>query len=525
VFTSEAANLVPGDTNDERDVFVRDLAAGLTSRVSVSSTGVEGNGQSFSASISDDGRWIAFESQSTNLVVGDNNGFADVFLHDRQSGITKLISISLSGVPANGLSNRPAISGDGNCISFLSEASDLISGDTNQLTDAFVYDATTLTIERISVTSNGMQSSGVTPQSRSALSYDGRFVVFESGASNLVLNDTNGFSDIFLRDRLNGTTERVSLNNFNIQANGQSTEAAISADGRIIAFASSATNLIPADANGAWNDVFVFDRLTSVVSCESVSSSGNQGLFGHSGLPSLSADGATIAYQSGAQLVPADENATLDIYVRDRPPGITSRISVSSLGDPGIYDSRRPSVSSDGTFIAFESLASNLVPGNVGYDVFIHDRLTCAPTSFSFTRGLLLAGNLVSFAYSDDDRMIGRPGPTFSTSQDPLVIVLECTSPVQSPDSLSFLIELQASSPNVRQKIELYDFTKETYVVHDLRPGTVSDAVLVLEVVSGVASYVGPSGELRARLSYKATGPVFAYPWSAKVDQASWTFR
>jgi len=526
VFTSYADNLVPNDNNNERDVFVRDLAIGLTSRVSVSSTGVEGNGQCFSASITDDGRWIAFESESSNLVVGDTNGLTDVFLHDTHSGTTKLISMSLTGGAANGLSNRPAISGDGSCISFLSAGSDLVNGDTNQLTDAFVYEAATNTIERISVTSSGMQSGGVTPQTRSAASYDGRFVVFESRASNLVSNDTGPHSDIFLRDRLNGTTERVSINNFNMQGNGHSTEAAISADGRFIAFTSAATNLIPIDANGDWTDVFVYDRVTATVTCESVSSSGNQGWFGHSGLPSLSADGATVAYHSGAQLVPEDKNATVDIFVRDRLPGITSRISVSSLGDPAIYDSRRPSVTDDGTLVVFESLAPNLVPnGNTFSDVFIHDRLTCAPTSFSFTRGLLLAGNLLSFTYSDDDRVVGRPGPTFSTSQDPLVIVVECTSPVQSPTSLSFLIESQASSPNVRQKIELYDFAEETYVVLDLRQATVNDAVLVLEVVSGAASYVGPSSELRARLSYKATGPVFAYPWSAKVDQASWIFR
>ncbi len=274
-FKSYATNLVAGDNNDQPDVFVHDTTTGATERISVSSSGAEADGESFSPSMSAGGRLVAFVSDANNLVANDLNGEADVFVHDRQTGETTRISVSTGGSEANAASRSPHISGDGRYVAFASEASNLVTGDTNERIDVFVHDRDTGVTTRVSVSSTGAQ--GDEESLDPCLSFDGRYVAFISEATNLVAGDTNGIEDAFLHDRSTATTTRVTSGFSGDEPNGRirrfrdlssymiaqdrerPRRCSISGDGRYVAFQSIAKNLVIGDNNGAW-DVFVYDR-------------------------------------------------------------------------------------------------------------------------------------------------------------------------------------------------------------------------------------------------------------------------
>jgi Tol biopolymer transport system component len=255
-FMSSATNLVPGDTNGWTDVFVHDMATGITERVSVDSGGAEGNWVSFTYfdALSDDGQVVVFESLASNLVAGDANGKRDVFVHDRTTGETQRVSVDSSGVEGNGPSSNAVVSGDGRIVAYGSDASNLVAGDTNFSTDLFVFDRATALTERVSVASSGVE--GNSSSDYPSISADGRFVGFESISSNLVAGDKNRREDVFLRDRTAGTTERVSETDHRVEGNSDSFGAGLSADGLTVAFGSAASNFVP-DDTGDWSDVFV----------------------------------------------------------------------------------------------------------------------------------------------------------------------------------------------------------------------------------------------------------------------------
>jgi len=423
-FGSAATNLVPDDTNGSTDIFVRARVAGSTERVSVDSAGIEGDSGSDSAAISADGRYVAFRSSATNLVPNDTNicgvcsdppgtcstdndcpgsvcdhtserpgSCSDVFVHDRVTGITERVSVDSNGGQGNRDSSLPAISADGRYVAFESNATNLVPGDTNGARDVFVHDRVTGTTERVSVDSNGGQgndSSGAgLPDLRtlvaSSLSADGRFVVFASDASNLVPGDTNKTKDAFVHDRLTGVTERVSIDSTGNQGDSFSIPCAISADGRHVVLLSSATNLVPGDTNG-FMDVFVHDRITGVTERVNVDSSGAQGNIDFEAIRGLfalalvdlsipagiSADGRYVVFTSLAtNLVPGDWG--LDVFVHDRVAGATQRISVDRNGSRGDNLSFSPAMSADGRSVAFVSGATNLVPDgtNAAADVVV----------------------------------------------------------------------------------------------------------------------------------------------------------
>jgi Tol biopolymer transport system component len=250
-----ASNLVTGDTNGTRDVFVRDRTAGTTTRVSVRTGGTQANGHSVSASLSADGRYVAFASAASNLVTGDTNGASDVFLRDRTGGTTTRISVRTGGTSGNSASYLPSISGNGRYVGFVSDASNLVTGDTNRASDVFLRDRTAGTTTRVSVSSAGAQGNQMS-YNPPAITYDGRYVGFVSDASNLVTGDTNRASDVFLRDRTAGTTTRVSVTNAGGQSTNMSGTPALSNDGRYVAFTSYASNLVGGDTNASW-DAFV----------------------------------------------------------------------------------------------------------------------------------------------------------------------------------------------------------------------------------------------------------------------------
>jgi Tol biopolymer transport system component len=364
VFSSYASNLVPGDTdgcNGEvltcSDVFVRDRVTGKTTRASLGSGEEQANGNSGEAAISADGRFVAFSSYASNLVARDTNKCAQKF---------------------RGTAPRAR---------------------RYPCADVFVRDRATRKIERVSVSGRDLQANGHSGRRGLAISADGRFVAFVSEASNLVAGDTDGCngerltcSDVFVRDRVTGKTTRASLGSGGKQANGASYEPSISADGRFVAFSSEASNLVAGDTNSCPSncpDVFVRDRVTGKTTRVSLSSDGKQ-VSGPSFEPSISADGRYVVFSSYAAGLVADDTNTCatvgqrekfacrDVFVRDRATGRTERVSVSSAGEQANGYSDNPTISADGRFVTFSSAASNLVHGDTNNlrDVFARDRAT-----------------------------------------------------------------------------------------------------------------------------------------------------
>jgi Tol biopolymer transport system component len=402
-FSSTASNLVAGDTNGQSDVFVRDRQTGATERVSVASDGSQANLESYSSAISADGRFVAFQSFATNLVVGDTNGTPDVFVHDRTTGTTERVDLTGAGAQTSGIAGSGdafAISGDGRFVAFSTAASDVVAGDTNAVRDIFVRDRQLATTERVSVGAGAAQANGAS--SWPAISRDGRFVAFQSDAQNLVPG-LNGVTQTFMRDRQSATTELVSAGAGGVPGNGASAFwPALSADGRFVAFVSSASNLVAGDTNGVV-DAFVLDRTDDSMERASVDDGGTEG-NNLSDEVGISGDGRFVAFTSFASnLVPADGNATRDAFLRDRQQATTERISVDSSGGESNDASFEVSVSDDGNVVAFLSRASNLVPGDTNGvdDIFTRTRGSGRPGNDDFESPQPLEGRY-DFTYGDN---------------------------------------------------------------------------------------------------------------------------
>jgi len=377
-FWSVASNLITRDTNWSWDVFVHDRQLGTTKLVSVDSGGVQGDFHSYAPVLSADGRCVAFQSAAANLVAGDTNLYWDVFVRDLQLGITERVSVDSFGAEADASSDSAALSADGRFVAFSSPATNLVAGDTNGVADLFVHDRQLGTTERVSVDSAGAQADSASYAP--SISADGRFVAFWSDASNLVAGDTNAFFDIFVRDLQTGTTERVSVDSAGSEANSESAEPSLSADGRFVAFVSDASNLVAGDTNLAI-DIFVRDRLLGTTERVSVDSAGAQG-NSDCNLPSISSDGRFVAFETGASnLCAGDTNVRMDVFVRDRQLGTTERVSVNPGGAQGDNSSQEASISADGRFVAFAGQATDLVAGDTNFmsDVFVRDRQVSIP--------------------------------------------------------------------------------------------------------------------------------------------------
>jgi Tol biopolymer transport system component len=374
VFQSDASNLVAGDTNGVEDIFVHDRTTGITERVSIDSAGAQANDGSGSPTMSPDGRYVAFNSSAKNLVAGDTNGWADVFVHDRSTGLTERVSVDSSGAEVLADSFEPAISADGQIVSWDSYGQTFVAGDFNLTKDIFVHDRSTGLTELVSVSSSGTQ--GNDQSSLSALSGDGRFVAFQSKATTFFAGDFNGEYDLFVHDRSTGLTECVSVDSSGALGNHHSFHVAISPDGQIVAFTSASDNLVAVDTNAAF-DIFVHDLSTGITELCSVSTSGTQGNNKNCDEPTLSADGQIVAFWSMANtLVPGDTNNKTDVFVHDRSTGVTERVSVDSSGAQGNGDCSVSSLSADGQIVAFAGAANNLVAGDTNgvEDIFVHVR-------------------------------------------------------------------------------------------------------------------------------------------------------
>jgi TolB protein len=357
-FTSHSTNLLPGDTNNRMDVFVRDLVTGTTRRASLGSDGVQSNLRSHQPAISAHGRYVAFVSEADNLVAGDTNGQPDVFVRDMRTGTTRRVSVRTDGSQGNGGGAAPAISADGRYVAFVSDASDLVAGDTNGTSDAFVHDTVTGTTERVSVGPGGRQADGYADAPD--ISADGRYVSLVSPATSLVPGDTNGLPDVFVRDRVAGTTRRASVGAGGAQADGANVQAAISADGRHVVFVSEADNLVPTDTDTA-ADVLVRDLVAGTTRQVSFRTDTRPGSYAAE--PDISATGRFIAFVTPSPLLPGEPDGTVDVYLRDTVTGVTRRQSVATDGTPADLSSADPSISADGSGLAFTSAATNLAPG------------------------------------------------------------------------------------------------------------------------------------------------------------------
>jgi Tol biopolymer transport system component len=399
-FESDATNLVVGDTNGFTDIFVRDTSSSRTTRVNTDSNGVQASFVSSEPSISSDGRYVAFASYAANLVPADGNSTQDVFVKDTVTGITVRVSTDSNGAQGNGISYNSSISSDGRYVAFWSGASNLVADDTNFTNDVFVKDMVTGRTARVSTDSGGAQANG--ESSFAAISANGRYVAFRSNASNLVVGDTNGVWDIFVKDTLMGTIRRVSTSSSGAQADRDSHDPSISSDGRYVTYQSDASNLVPGDTNFRW-DIFMRDTVTGTTTRLSTDSNGVQAT-GFSYSPSISGDGRYVAFRSEASnLVAGDAYFNFDIFVKDTSTGMTTRVSADSSGLQGNGNSSEPAISGDGQYVAFSSDATNLLAGdeNGVRDIFIKHALVGALTAASIAvPNLGASGNSWSYVPS-----------------------------------------------------------------------------------------------------------------------------
>ena len=409
-FSSLADNLVPDDTNKRKDVFVHDLLTRQTTRISVSSTGDQADGGSSQPHISADGRYVTFASTAENLVTADSNNVEDIFVHDRETGETTRVSVSSTGEEGNGKSYAPYISGDGRYVTFVSAASNLVPDDVNSCEpsfshadghcpDIFVHDRQTGKTELVSVNSDGRQVNGESGyHSRPSISDDGRYVAFNrwdvDSPSAFVLDR------VWIRDRENRTTTTVSV----VEYGGwqHSWQPSMSADGLRVAYQSMTKDTISGETNLcrgisgiACPHVYVYDRESGETVRVSVDSQGRQGLDGYSDMPRTSADGNYVVFSSAASnLVPNDtnnycdttgdqqtNNSCYDIFIHNLSTSTTTRVSVRPDGEEANNNSYTPAVSAQGEYIAFESSADNLVDDdtNETADVFVVSLLPDAP--------------------------------------------------------------------------------------------------------------------------------------------------
>jgi len=372
-FSTEASNLYPGDYDSISEVAVKDTLTGAVDLVSVSSGGVPGTGQF--ADISADGRFVAFWSSSSNLVPGDTNGDGDAFLRDRQADTTILVGLSPTGGQSTNGSEAPSVSDDGRFVAFSAVAQWGFPGEIER--HIYVRDTLNNTTELISQSNLGVPAycpTTIDCSNAPAISGNGRYVTFGSKSANLVPSDTNDVSDIFVYDRDTDSIERISLGAAGVQANAGSTDASVSADGRVVEFVSAASTLVAGDTNERF-DAFVRDRQTQVTTRVSVSSGGFEA--NNDTLDAIISDnGRYVALSSlASNLVQGDTNGAQDGFVHDLQTGTTNRVTVDPSGQQLAGLSGGVNISEDGRSAAFYSEACDVTAGDTNStdDVFLRD--------------------------------------------------------------------------------------------------------------------------------------------------------
>ena len=372
-FESDANNLVLNDQNGKRDIFVFDRDDMSFDRVSIDSMGVAADDSSQRLAISENGRWVAFSSQATNLVTGDTNGRRDIFVHDRITGDTERVSIGTgeSGPEGDLDSSACDISDDGRFVVFATSATTFSGFDTNGVADIYVRDRLLHLTTRVSLKTGGAQGDAGSSDPR--ISGDGRYITFSSDATNLVDGDIQGEEDVFLHDRMENTTIRISENAAGEGGNARNSSPEISADGGVVGFISFADNLADDDENER-GDLYLYEVETRFLTRVNNDVGGAEPNNSVSGRCSFSREGRFVGISSRAtNLTETDENGQVDVFVFDRMRERTFLISETAEGSTGNSDSQFASLSDDGKLIAFGSSSSNLIPGDLNgvTDIFV----------------------------------------------------------------------------------------------------------------------------------------------------------
>ncbi|MGE0434750.1 MAG: IPT/TIG domain-containing protein, partial [Planctomycetota bacterium] len=441
--TSQA--LDGADTNGVHDIYLRVQSTGVVTRLSLSTTGGDPDAASFDPVMSIDGRFVAFRSAATNLVSGDTNGKDDIFLLDRDTGHIRRVSVGQLGAQANGDSKNATISGDGRYVAYQSDATNLAPNDTNSTSDVFLYDALNHETIPVSVDQNGNFGLSFQPAEFPFISLDGSIVVFNS-YTQLVPGDTNGTTDCYLFRVAARTNELVSLNSSGQQANGEAILASISADNRYVTFASTATNIVSGVTNGK-----------------------------------------------------------RDIYIRDLMSGTTGKVSQAFGGGEVNDDCEQSLVSRGGRLVFWSTRATNVLPSSValGVDCYVTDRQTGLTTAIAWPGGALPNGNSLFRSLSADDRWIAfgssssnMPSPGGASFQCYVVPTHINDCPVPQP-TLPRLLRINPTSVRSGSEVELlgHGFDGTTPANNQVRfgavPATVTSATgtrLTVVVPNGVSS-------------------------------------
>jgi Tol biopolymer transport system component len=355
-FGSAAANLVPGDRNGVADIFVRDLRTGRTQRIA--------EGPASDPALSADGRYVVFATKAA-LVKGDRNDDTDIYLRDLKTHRTERISTGHAAIPPRyELNYEPSISGNGRYVAYSTAAEDAAPGDTNGRDDVIVHDRRTGRNELVQFNTDGTE--GDSDSFQATFGTDGRYVAFVTAAQLDPAHDWTHGTNVYVRDRAKGTTEQVSIPTRFVYKNG-SFGPSMSANARLVAFSSNVDNLVPGDTNKT-TDVFLFDRKARTAVRLSTAADGTQADRPSQGV-SLSADGRYAAFSSAAtNLVPGDTNGVADIFVKDLRTGAIHQLTGGADGASGTV-----ALDADGRTAAFSSTATNLVPGDTNgvSDVFV----------------------------------------------------------------------------------------------------------------------------------------------------------
>jgi Tol biopolymer transport system component len=434
VFVSNALNLAP-EANGKAQVFLRDLRTGDVELISRSIDGTPGDRGCYDAAISADGRYVAFDSAASNLVAGGTNGPGGIFVRDRERSTTERVRLGSGDGELDAFSGGPlALSDDGRFVAFTSLASDLAPGDADGAADIFVHDRSTGSIELVSVHLGPPSEDAANDYPRGvSLSADGRYVAFAMERSDLVGGDTNGYRDVFLRDRVAGTLTRISVSDDGAQADGESSWPCLSADGRFVIFETFARNLA---GRSDYSAPRIILRDLEADTNEVVNTPPAGGSPGWAMAPSLSRDGRWAIFAGSApDLVPGDPSPNVDLFLRDLQSGTTERVSVTTGG--AIVEHGQvlifsvASVSDGGSTIAFYSDATDLVPDDTNglTDCFVRtrapgggsrtDRASVAPDGAQGTGGAHAAwpamtpdGRYVAFVSNGQNMVADAPANT-----------------------------------------------------------------------------------------------------------------
>lgn len=367
--------------DDAEKMSIAGAVYGLPVKISAAAAGAPGTGDSRSASVSADGRFVAFASASSDLIDGDTNGKQDIFLQDRETGTTKRVSFGAGGAQADGDSYAPYVSFDGSYILFTSKAKNLVSGDTNLNEDLFLYDTKQDAVQRVAQYVPGSEFAG--SGSSYQVSADGRYVVYAGKTSGA------GTCDIWLLDRRSGKARLVARQLYIYET--FRSRLSISADGRYVAFDSFSKEIVPDDVGSNYSykyrDVYLYDAALNEMKKISRAPDGTTG-NNYSYYPAISADGNYVTYLSKASnIVAADTKPSLDVYVYSRQTGTNELVSLDGTGaQPGV-DAYDPSISADGRYISFHTDGAYDASDTGRTDVYVRDRSAGTTLRVSKTAG------------------------------------------------------------------------------------------------------------------------------------------